>query len=186
MYVPQRPGPYIYNAPPYGIPTYATVSYPPSSIDIHWYNAWPRVRIILLAITMLICSAALISLDIANLAIEGSKSNDTSKFGSGPGKVGAGIWSGTVAFVASICILNIVFLKNKRQASTSALIAVTLAFFLMIVLVGLTGNTVQTNLYLTNVTDADKIQHKLLIAMLSSSILFSILSSINKILNDLC
>ena len=59
------------------------------------------------------------------------------------------------------------FMKNKRQASTSALIAVTLAFFLMIVLVGLTGNTVQTNLYLTNVTDADKIQHKLLIAMLS-------------------
>ena len=107
MYVPQRPGPYIYNAPPYGIPTYATVSYPPSSIDIHWFNAWPRVRTILLAITMLICSAAIISLDIANLAIEGNKSNDTSKFGSGPGKVGAGIWSGTVAFVASICILTI-------------------------------------------------------------------------------
>ena len=183
MYAPQRPGPYIYNAPPYGIPTYATVSYPPSSVDIHWYHAWPRVRTILLAITTLVCSAAIISLDIANLAIEGSKSNDTSKFGSGPSKVGAGIWSGTVAFFASIAILTIsksnlierchltlsfsVFLQNKRQASTAALVAVTLAFFLMVVLVGLTGNTVQTNFYLTNVSDADKIQQKLVIAMLS-------------------
>lgn len=60
-----------------------------------------------------------------------------------------------------------VFLRSKRVAATFALLAVTLAFLFMIVLVGLIGNTVQTYIRLTEPVDTDPTQFKLLIAILS-------------------
>jgi hypothetical protein len=108
MHGHQRPVPYLYNTSPYGIPAYGTVSYQqPAPLDINWHIAWPRVSTVLLSITMLICSAAIISLDIANVAIEGNKQNGTSKLGSGTENVGAGIWSGFISFFTAILILVI-------------------------------------------------------------------------------
>jgi len=107
MHGHQRPLPYLYNTSPYAIPAYGTVPYPPAPLDVTWYSSWPSVRTALLSVTMLICSAAIISLDIANVAIEANKQNQTSKLGSGTGKVGAGIWSGSVSFLAAIVILVI-------------------------------------------------------------------------------
>jgi len=69
-------------------------------------------------------------------------------------------------------------MRNKRIAATFALLAVTLAFFFTIVLVGLIGNTVHNNLYITNRTDAEDTQNKLLIAILSIGLFMMILSII--------
>lgn len=107
MHGHQRPLPYLYNTSPYGIPPYGTVAYQVAPLDINWHNAWPSVRTIFLSVIMIICSAAIISLDIANIAIEANKQNGTSKLGSGTAKVGAGIWSGSVSFFAGIFILMI-------------------------------------------------------------------------------
>jgi uncharacterized BrkB/YihY/UPF0761 family membrane protein len=66
-------------------------------------------------------------------------------------------------------------MRNKRIAATFALLAVILAFFFIIVLVGLIGNAVQNNLYTTNLTDAEKTQDKLLIAILSIALFMMVL-----------
>jgi len=66
-------------------------------------------------------------------------------------------------------------MRNKRIAATFALLAVTLAFFFTIVLVGLIGNAVHNNLYITNRTDAEDTQNKLLIAILSIGLFMMIL-----------
>lgn len=58
-------------------------------------------------------------------------------------------------------------MRNKRITATFALVAVTLAFLFLIVLIGLIGNAIQNNLYANDRTDADKIQNRLLIAILS-------------------
>lgn len=107
MYAPQRSSPYLYNTSPYGIPAYGTVSYQVAPLDINWYHTWPNFKSIFLAIAIIICSAAVIGLEIANLAIEGSKENGTSQLGLGTGKVGVGIWSGFVSFLAAIFIFVI-------------------------------------------------------------------------------
>jgi uncharacterized BrkB/YihY/UPF0761 family membrane protein len=69
-------------------------------------------------------------------------------------------------------------MRNKRIAATFALLAVTLAFFFTIVLIGLMGNAIQNNLYITDLTDADKIQNKLLIAILSIALFIMTLCTI--------
>ena len=102
MYVHQRPPPHLYNTSPYGIPAYGTVTYQTAPLDVNWHNAWPNIKSILLAAILLICSTVIIGLDIANLAIEGNKQNGTSKLGSGTGKVGAGIWTESISFLAAI------------------------------------------------------------------------------------
>ena len=56
---------------------------------------------------MLICSVAIIGLDIANIAIEANKQNGTLTLGSNTGKVGAGIWSGSITFSAALFVLAI-------------------------------------------------------------------------------
>ena len=185
MHGHQRSTGYLYNASPYGIPGYGNVAYQVTPLDITWFNTWPKFKSILLSTAIIICSTAVIGLDIANVAIEAGKENGTSKLGSGPGKVGAGIWSGSVSFIAAVFILVIgkskiliveqahhrllAFSRNKRSAATFALIAVTLAFCFMIVLIGLIGNAIQNNLYVNSTVDADKVQNKLLIAMISIS-----------------
>jgi hypothetical protein len=107
MYAQQRSSPQFYNTSPYAIPAYGTVTYQVAPLDVNWYKTWPRVTSILLSITMVICSTTIIGLDIANTAIEGNKQNGTSKLGSEPGKVGAGIWSGSLFFLSAIFILAI-------------------------------------------------------------------------------
>lgn len=56
---------------------------------------------------MLISSAAVVGLDIGNLAIEGNKPAEWKAFGQGPAKVGAGLWSGSISFLAAVFILTI-------------------------------------------------------------------------------
>jgi hypothetical protein len=107
MHAHQRPLPYLYTTSPYGIPAYGTVSYQPPPLDVNWHNAWPTGRSIFLSVTILICSVAVIGLDIANLAIEGNKQNGTSNLGTGTGKVGAGIWCGSISFIAGIFVVSI-------------------------------------------------------------------------------
>jgi hypothetical protein len=66
-------------------------------------------------------------------------------------------------------------MRNKRVAATFALLAVTLAFFFTIVLIGLSGNSIQNYLYITTHTDAEKIQNRLLIAILSIALFIMML-----------
>jgi hypothetical protein len=106
MLAPQRP-PTIYPVFPYGNHAYGTTSFRPTLLDFNWFDTWPTVRSILLACLMLFSSAAIIGLDIANLAIEGNKQNGISALGVGPAKVGAGIWSGSISFLAAIFIIVI-------------------------------------------------------------------------------
>ncbi len=58
----------------------------------------------------------------------------------------------------------LVYVQNKRLAAIFALIAVTIAFFVNIVLIGLSANTVQLD---QNFGITDTKQHQLLIAILS-------------------
>jgi hypothetical protein len=98
-----RSSPHLYDTSPYVIPV-GTV-YEAVPLDINWYNTWPSIKSICLSIPMIICSTAIIGLDIANIAIEGNKQNGTSQLGSGTGKVGAGIWCGAISFLAAVFIL---------------------------------------------------------------------------------
>jgi hypothetical protein len=107
MHGHHRSSPYLYNTSPYAIPSYGNVAYQVAPLDITWYNTWPKFKSIILSIGIIICSTAIIGLDIANVAIEAGKQDGTSKLGSGPGKVGAGIWSGSMSFLAAIFILVI-------------------------------------------------------------------------------
>jgi hypothetical protein len=61
----------------------------------------------------------------------------------------------------------LVFVRNKRIAATFALIAVTLAFFFAIVLIGLTGNAIQIYQNPAFSTGLETTQYKLIIAILS-------------------
>ncbi|CAF0912815.1 unnamed protein product [Rotaria sp. Silwood1] len=174
----QRPLSYIYTTTPYTIPAYGTVSTQPILLNVNWYSSWPSIGSIIISVTMVIFSSTIIGLDIANIAIEGNKQNGTSKLGLGTATVGAGIWSGSISFLAAIFIIAIIFIQNKRVAATSALLAVTLAFLFTIVLVGLAGNSVQNNLSKTDRTNVEKVQDKLLIAILSLAVLVMILCMI--------
>jgi hypothetical protein len=107
MHGQQRSSPYLYNTSPYGIPAYGAVSYQVAPLDVNWYKTWPNFKSILLSIAIIICSTAVIGVEIANIAIEGSKQNGTSQLGSGPGKVGVGVWSGFISFISAIFILVI-------------------------------------------------------------------------------
>lgn len=190
MYEHRRSPTQFYYTAPYAVPVYGSVAYPVEiPIDVNWYQTWPKLKSIFLAIVILICSMAIIGLDIANIAIERNKQNGSSKLGSDTGKVGAGIWCGTMSFFAALFILiigkqnrtqdcshenllislsvHLVFVRNKRIAATFALAAVTLAFFFLIILIGLIGNAIQNNLYANDRTDVDNIQNKLLIAIIS-------------------
>lgn len=108
MHAQPPPLPYFYYTSPYTVPAYGTVS---SSqmvlLDVNWRNSWPTVRTAIISFLMLISSAAIIGLDIGYMAIEGNKSNGTSKLGIGTSNVGAGVWSGTVSFIAGIFIVTI-------------------------------------------------------------------------------
>ena len=107
MQVQPQPIPYVYAASPYGAPAYGTVAYQTAPLDVDWFNAWPRVRSILLAVAMLLSSAAVIGLDTTNIIIESNKPNGTSKIGLATGKVAAGIWCGSVSLAAAIFIIAI-------------------------------------------------------------------------------
>lgn len=69
----------------------------------------------------------------------------------------------------------LVFIRNKRIAATFALLAVALAFCFTIVLIGLTGNSIQNFFYKSDLTDADRIQNKLLIGILSIAVFIILL-----------
>ncbi|CAF1018498.1 unnamed protein product [Adineta ricciae] len=152
-------------------PTYPALSYSysnhrpnavqPVVIDPYWSTTWPTIRSILLSFLMLISSAAIIGLEIANVAMEYNKENDFKRLGMDTSKVGAGIWCGSISFLAAIFIVVIVCVRNKRVAATFALIAVTLAFFFTIILVGLTANSIQRD------QDLYDMQRRLIIAILS-------------------
>ena len=67
-------------------------------------------------------------------------------------------------------------MRNKRAAFVFALSAVILAFFFTIVLVGLTGNSIQLNSRpVTKRTNAEETQYKLLIAILAMALFVMIL-----------
>ena len=53
------------------------------------------------------------------------------------------------------------------MAATFALLAVAMAFLCMVVLVGLVGNAVQNFRYVTDRTDADKTQQRIIVSMLA-------------------
>jgi len=61
----------------------------------------------------------------------------------------------------------LVFVRNKRIAATFALIAVTLAFFFTIVLIGLTANAIQIYQNPDFYIGLESTQYKLIIAILS-------------------
>lgn len=107
MYGQQRFMPDMYWRSPYENSIYPTVAYPVVPFAIDWYNEWPKKRSILLAIALLLSGMAIIGLDIANLAIEANKFNDTARIGLGTDKVGAGIWSGSTVILAAAFILFI-------------------------------------------------------------------------------
>lgn len=69
-------------------------------------------------------------------------------------------------------------MRNKRVAATFALIAVALAFLFTITLVGLIGNWVQNNRSITNRTDTEEIQYRLLIGILAIGLFIMILCMI--------
>jgi hypothetical protein len=94
-----------YPVPPFGNPVPRIRPIRLTTLDLNWFKTWPIIRSILLGSIMVISSAAIIGLDIANLVIEGNKANGTSELGIGPAKVGAGIWSGSISFLAAIFIL---------------------------------------------------------------------------------
>jgi hypothetical protein len=106
MFVNQGASP-VYPVGPYRNPVPRIRHVQTTLLDINWFDTWPNLISILLASIMLLCSAAIIGLDIANLAIEGNKGNGTANLGLGPAKVGAGIWSGSISFLAGIFILII-------------------------------------------------------------------------------
>ncbi|CAF0790898.1 unnamed protein product [Adineta steineri] len=166
MFAQQRISP-LYTVPMYGYSAHKTVPYYLSTMDINWTDTWPTIRTILLSSIMFICSLAVIGLDIANLAIEGSKTNTSPEIGMSPAKVGAGIWCGSISFLAALFIFMIIFVQNKRIAATFALIAVTFAFFFTIVLVGLTANSIQIYKHSNVAHPLDRRQYKLIIAILS-------------------
>ena len=118
MHVQPQPIPYVYTASPYGAPAYGTVAYQTAPLDVDWFNAWPRVRSILLAVAMLLSSAAVIGLDITNVVIESHKSNGTSKIGLATGKVAAGIWCGSVSLSAAIFILAIGTCQSRSSGES--------------------------------------------------------------------
>ena len=97
----------IYPFNPYIYPTQRTVAFQRPPLDVNWFNAWPIIRSILIGSVMLLSSAAIIGLDIANLAIEGNKNAPLKHLGLGTAKVGAGIWSGSISFIAAIFIIVI-------------------------------------------------------------------------------
>ena len=98
----------VYPIAPYGNLVYGTVAFRPPLLDVNWFDTWPIIRSILLGSIMMVCSAAIVGLDIANLAIEGKKQNGTPPMlGDGTAKVGAGLWSGCISFLASIFIIAI-------------------------------------------------------------------------------
>ena len=65
-------------------------------------------------------------------------------------------------------LLFVAFARNKRVAATFALFAVTLALLLAIVLVGLVANALQNSISLPGRSDEDKLQDKLIIAILTT------------------
>jgi hypothetical protein len=98
----------IYHLGPYTNPIQGTMGFRPVALDVNWFDTWPIIRSILLGSIMLISSAAIIGLEIANLAIEGNKNKyGTSELGGNTAKVGAGLWSGSISFLAAIFILVI-------------------------------------------------------------------------------
>ena len=91
----------------YFYPNPRTSIYPTTLIDVKWSISWPTIRTILLGCVMLLTNAAIVGLDIANLAIEGTKDPLFKRLGYGTSKVGAGIWSGSISFLAAIFIIVI-------------------------------------------------------------------------------
>ena len=183
MLAPQ-PIPGIYPANHYFYPNVRGPLTTSVFVDVNWTLSWPTIRTIVLGSFMIISSAAIVGLDIANLAIEGTKDAASKFFGLGTAKVGAGIWSGSISFIAAVLIVTIsmkilftddpikslsllVFVRNKRAAATVALIATILAFLFSIVLVGLTANAIQINQYDAYGLLVETKQYKLLIAILS-------------------
>lgn len=100
--------PEVYTTSPYALPSgYATVSYPVKIPKQDWQYKWPTVRFIILAISLIISSVTIISLEIANLAIDAHKFNHTSSFYVGTNKVAVGVWSGFISVIAGAFILSI-------------------------------------------------------------------------------
>ncbi len=107
MLAPQRTAP-LYPLHTYVYPNQRAMAFQPAILDVNWIETWPIIRTILLGSMMLLSSAAIIGLDIANLAIEGGKSGGpTAMLGVGTAKVGAGIWSGSISFLAAIFVIRI-------------------------------------------------------------------------------
>jgi hypothetical protein len=103
----------IYPMHPYGSTIHGAVAYRPSPLDVNWSDTWPIIRTILIGSMMLLSSAAIIGLDIANLVTVG---NNNGILGGSTTKVGAGIWTGCISFVAGIFVTMIsmkIFLKLK-------------------------------------------------------------------------
>lgn len=179
--------PQMYNVPLYNVPPYGPVIYQTAPIGARWPKKWPNFRFVFIGIGLLLCSSTIIGLDIANIAIEGNKQNGTSKLGHSTDKVGAGIWTGCITFISATFILTasksnlsisiifffcfLVLTRHKRLTLTFALFTVLFAFCFLIVLVGLIGNAIQTNFSTTNHTDAENIQNKILISILSFALL---------------
>ena len=97
----------LYPMQMYAYPNRNTVAFQQSIIDVKWYETWPTIRSIFLGGMLMLTSAAIIGLDIANLAIEGGKAGGSAMLGAGTAKVGAGIWSGSITFLTALFIIAI-------------------------------------------------------------------------------
>jgi hypothetical protein len=97
----------IYPTNQYFFPNTRTTVFPQPILDVNWFDTWPIIRSIFLGSIMVLSSSAIIGLEIANVAIEGNKDGSIKQMGLGTAKVGAGIWCGSISFIAAIFIIVI-------------------------------------------------------------------------------
>jgi len=109
MFVPPRRQALVYPTTSHVRPNIAGTQFKIAVPDANWYKTWPKSSSSLLGSLLLITSAAIIGLDIANLAIEGKKDDSylLKGLGLGVAKVGAGLWAGCSTFLAGILVLVI-------------------------------------------------------------------------------
>lgn len=107
MFGHQQRIPVIYPASQYFYPNPRVPFTQSALVDFNWTLSWPIIRTILLGSFMIIINAAIVGLEIANLAIEGTKGSNASFMGYGTARVGAGIWTGSISFIAAIFIIVI-------------------------------------------------------------------------------
>lgn len=104
-----------YTTSPYAAPRtiYTRKGYVEETIPIFSYHKGSTYRVIILAVLLILSSVTIMSLEIANVAIDGNKVNQGSLSFVSTDKVAAGIWCGFISLLAATFILSIG--KKKRM-----------------------------------------------------------------------